>query len=258
MSAKIFLFDIETAPILASVWGIWQENIPTARIIEDWYMLTWSGKWLGEEEVYYDSNHLHGDHTCDKAALSSLHGFLDEADIVVGHNGNRFDIPKVNARFIQQGMSPPSPYRKIDTLREARKNFKFTSNRLDALGETLGLGRKAETGGFDLWKGCMAGDKASFEAMIDYNIQDVNLLERVYLTLRPWMTTHPNLGVYEEEEVPSCPKCTSTNIHYRGKQYTQVAVYNRFQCQDCGGWGRSRTTENTLTKRKSLTNNAGH
>jgi len=254
MSARILLFDIETAPLAGYFWGMWKQNIPYARVREEWYMLTWAAKWLDEEEIMYDSNHLHRGKT-DKAICKSLHGLLDEADIVVAHNGNRFDIPKVNTRFISHGMSPPSPFRKIDTLKEARKHFNFTSNRLDTLGEILGLGRKVENAGWELWEGCMNGDPEAYEQMVEYNIGDITLLEDVYLTLRPWMSNHPNVSTYDEAETPQCPKCGGEHIHWRGKAHTQAGSYHRFQCQDCGGWGRARRSDLSKEKRDTLLNN---
>lgn len=252
MTAKVLFFDIETAPMNAWVWGLWDQNIGLNMLKDQWYMLTWAAKWQGEEDIYYDSNHLHGDHKDDGPIIRSLHALLDEADIVVGHNGNRFDIKKSNARFIQHGMAPPSPYRKIDTLLEARKNFAFTSNKLDELGKVLGVGKKAETGGFALWEGCLQGDHDSFEKMVEYNIQDVNLLEDVYEQLRPWMQNHPNMAVFDEAEVSTCTKCGSDNLNYRGYASTQAGRYHRFQCMDCGGWGRDRTSILSKEKRASM------
>lgn len=254
MTAKIFLFDIETAPLTANCWSMWKQNIGWNQLIEDWYMLTWAGKWLGEDNILFDSNHLHGDPKDDEAICASLHACLDEADIVVAHNGNRFDIKKVNARFIGHGMEPPSPYRKVDTLLEARKNFAFTSNRLDALGDTLGFGRKIDTGGFSLWTRCMSGEIEAFEEMVEYNIQDIALLESVYLKLRPWMQQHPNVNVFDDDETPRCPKCGGTHLNYRGYATTQMARYHRFQCMDCGGWGRDRVHMLDKAKARSLKN----
>lgn len=254
--AKIFLFDIETSPITAYTWSLWDEVRSMQKVVEDWSVLTWAGKWLGEPEVHYDSNHLHGYHLDDSSSLISLHEFLDEADIVVAHNGNKFDIKKVNARFVQLGLHPPSPYHKIDTLREAKKNFAFTSNRLDALGEFLNLGRKVDTGGFELWSRCMAGDAEAFEEMIEYNIQDVVLLEQVYLTLRPWMNNHPNVSVIDDPQKPTCPKCGGVHLQWRGYSTTQTSKYRRFQCQDCGGWGRSRTLDTPRKMAPGVATNA--
>jgi hypothetical protein len=252
MAAKILIFDIETAPLSAYVWGIWKQNVGMNMLRKQWYMLTWAAKWLGEDTIHYDSNHLHGDPKCDKGICESLHAMIDKADIVVAHNGNKFDIKKMNARFLFHGMDPPSPVRKIDTLLEARKYFALTSNRLDEIGKFLGVGQKMETGGWKIWEGCMDGDIESFETMVKYNIQDVHLLENVYVALRPWMQNHPNIAVFDEAEEPTCPKCGSDALHYRGYTTTQAGRYHRFRCMDCGGWGRDRLSVLEKEKRKSM------
>ena len=249
------MFDIETAPIQGCVWSMWKQNVAWSQVREDWYMLTWAAKWLDEEEIMYDSLHHYKDLFNDEPIVQSLHALLDEADIVIAHNGNKFDIPKVNARFITHGMQPPSPYRSIDTLAVARQKFRFTSNRLDVLGDILGVGRKVETGGFQLWARCLDGDPTAFQEMADYNIGDITLLEDVYLKLRPWMSNHPNINIYDDEEEARCPKCQSAKLHWRGHAYTQVSKFHRFQCQDCGAWGRSRVNKLGKGKRQSMLNN---
>ena len=254
MEPKIFLYDIETAPLKAYTWSLWDEVRSTEKVVEDWQILTWAGKWLGERDVYFDANIYHGDGTSDTETVTTLHQCIDEADIVVAHNGNKFDIKRMNARFLAAGLGPPSPYRKIDTLVEARKNFAMTSNRLDDLGDFLGVGRKKSTGGFKLWVECLEGNPKSFEKMIKYNQQDVRLLEKVYLKLRPWMNNHPNLGVFNEDGRDTCPKCGSHNIQWRGYAVTQAARYRRFQCNSCGGWGRSRMLDKDLDRAGVMTN----
>ena len=114
-------------------------------------------------------------------------------------------------------------------------NIKFDSNKLDNLGKFLGLGEKLETGGFELWLGCMAGDMKSWKKMCDYNKQDVILLEKVYLALRPWMTNHPNLGVLDGFK-NHCPNCDSCHVTHRGYGLNSKSKYERLQCQDCSAW----------------------
>lgn len=247
MSAKILLFDIETAPNLANVWGMWGQDIPSIMFEEHWYLLTWSAKWLDEREVLWDALPEHKtrfkkDLADDYGPVHSLWKLLDAADIVIAHNGDKFDIRKINTRFLLHGLDPPSPYKTIDTLKVARRNFAFTSNRLDDLGEMLDLGRKAKHPGFPMWRGCMQGDIKSFDKMVKYNKQDVRLLQNVYLALRPWMKNHPNLAVYDSiyDEDISCPKCGSRHVNWKGYNYTAVAVYPRFRCMKCGGQGQAR------------------
>jgi hypothetical protein len=161
---------------------------------------------------------------------------LEEADVVVAHNGVDFDMKVINSRFLFHGIKPPAPYKVVDTKREAKKVARFNSNKLDDLGGLLGEGKKIKTD-FDLWLGCINGDKASWNKMVKYNKQDVLLLEKVYMRLRPWMNSHPNLALTNPKA--KCGKCGSAHIQWRGTAVTTTRSYARFQCQDCGGWGRA-------------------
>lgn len=255
---KVLILDIETAPNHAYIWGMWQEVRSTDFITDDWYIMCWCAKWLGEKKVYKAS--LHNDpkyregFTDDKGILMEIHKLLDEADIIIAHNGLKFDCKKIRARFILNGIKPPSPYRVIDTLLAARATFAFTSNRLDDLGKFLKVGRKADTGGFKLWKDCMKGVKSAWEKMVKYCAQDVNLLEKVYLKIRPYLKQHPNLGVYSDDNCVVCPTCAGKDLKYSTNHYayTQAGKFRRFQCQTCGKWGRE--TSNLLTRKKKATN----
>lgn len=237
---KILLLDVETSPKRAFVWGLWKQNISaTSQLISDMFLLTWSAKWYGDKQVYGDK--LDPDEVFaedDSRICSSLYELMDAADIIIGHNGDKFDIPTINSRFVLNGMAPPSPYKTIDTLKIAKKHFNFTSNRLDYLGQILGVGRKIDTGGFELWDRCLAGDAKALSKMLKYNKQDVLLLEAVYNKLRPYASTHPNPSATRTK--PSCTKCGSDKLHARGFAVTMTAKYQRYCCQDCGGWSRGR------------------
>lgn len=206
---------------------------------DHWYTLCWSAKWLGSKEML--SAGIYSSSKDDKEIMLKLWKLFDEADIVVAHNAVRFDCRKANARFLYYGINPPSPYAIVDTLKVARKHFAIMSNRLNDLGVFLDVGKKIKTGGFELWEKCMAGDKVAWDKMVRYCKQDVRLLERIYLKLRPYMKSHPNLAVIEDRDV--CPRCTSKKIQYRGSLVTNGGKYKRFQCQDCGAWGSDRKNQ---------------
>lgn len=200
-------------------------------------MLSFAYKWLNEKKIHvvglddfpaYERNKEN-----DKPLVQALWKVVDEADIIIGHNLNKFDIRKANARFIEHGLRPPSPYKTIDTLPIARKIFRFDSNHLDDLGRYLGVGRKLPHMGFSLWRGCMQGDLESWKVMKRYNVQDVALLERVYLKLRSWDTNHPPVSPGHPE---ACPKCGSKDIVKQGYAYTAYRKRQRFQCTKCKGW----------------------
>lgn len=253
---KILHLDIETAPDLAAIFTLWNQFLGIDSIIQDWYILCYSAMWEGDREVLSDSlvnypKHYAADPTDDSEVLKSLHALLDEADIVVGQNGDRFDLPKINARFLIKGMKPPSPYQTVDTLKVSRRVFKHTSNKLDYVARILGLGAKQDVGDKRTWIACMNGDLKAWDKMVRYNRQDVRLLAKVYRKLLPWINNHPNHGLYYDDERPRCPKCGSHHIQFRGTVKKGLS-YRRFQCQKCGGWGRERVSALTTGQRKAL------
>lgn len=241
-NAKILLVDIETAPILAMIWRVWNENAGIDQIKDDWFILCWSAKWLNDNRVIGERvtgrDALKGN---DKRIMKTLWSLIDEADIVIGHNGDNFDIPKIRTRFIVNGLNPPSSFRTIDTLKIAQKQFAFTHNKLDYLAKQFGLDRKLKTD-FDLWKKSLEGDDSALQYMLDYNKKDVLILEEVYIKLRGWTKSHPNMNMFQPEL--GCSNCGSTNIKIKGHYITQTGKHRTWVCGDCGAY--SRETRKTL------------
>jgi len=241
--AKILLLDIETAPNIAYVWGAWQQNISQKQWLQKTHIMSFAAKWLDKDTIIYQENRSND----DKSIVYSLYTLLDEADIVVAHNGKKFDLPTIIGRGVVHGYRPPSPYFIVDTLTVARKELRLVSNTLANLCEELGLPLKSDHKkypGFVLWVECLKGTEDAWQELKEYNIDDVLALEALYLRLRPYMGNHPNVVHTVNGESVHCPKCGSTNIQWRGYYYTRAGLcYRRFQCNDCGGWGRSRYTE---------------
>jgi hypothetical protein len=252
---KILIVDLETAPKLAYVWSFWNTNVGLNQTLSSTYIMSYAAKWLGDKGVAYSETRDED----DSRLCHELAAYFEEADIVIAHNGSRFDIPIVRARCILHGIPPWSPIKEIDTLKVAKKEFRFDRNSLAYLADYLGVEEKdehKEFPGFSLWSECIKGNPAAWKEMRVYNIQDVDTLEQVYLKLRPWMTNHPNLGVFAEEARPLCPKCGSSHVQMRGYCYTGVGKYQKYQCQDCNGWARTRYTEYPKDVRHDLVTNA--
>lgn len=235
--ARIAFFDIETSPNLVYTWGLHEQEV--IKVVRDWVILSFSVKYLGEKKVRsycladfpgYNKNKLN-----DYPLVKKLWEEFNNADILVAHNGDRFDVRKATTRFMIHGMSVPAPYKTIDTKKMAKSQAAFDSNKLDELCRQLELDRKMKTGGFWLWEACMDGDKDAWKTMKKYNSQDVLLLEELYLKLRPWAKTHPAVGVYEER-VFACPRCGSDHLQRRGWTYTSTSKRMRYQCRDCFAW----------------------
>jgi DNA polymerase elongation subunit (family B) len=235
--AKILVLDIETAPNRAYFWGpVYKQNINPDWIDANGYVLCWTAKWLGSDEVIF-RRLLNKKH---KILLLAMHELLDEAHAVVHYNGKKFDIPTLNKEFLTHGITPPSPYKQIDLLKTMWDTFLFPSNKLDYIAQTLKIGEKLRHEGPELWLKCMADNDEAWNKMESYNRRDVELTEKLYMKLRPWIRSHPNVGSISGGDV--CPTCGSFNFNRDKEHLAQVLRYARYQCADCGTWFRSNKT----------------
>lgn len=232
--ARVIFLDIETAPSVGWVWGKWEQNVLDFK--EDGYTLSFCTKVLGEKGVLTkalpDYPNYDKDKKDDRNIIAELWEILNQADIVIAHNGDKFDLPWINARFVSLGFHPPSPYQIFDTLKVARKKFEFKSNKLDDLCRDLGIGRKIPHTGFNLWKACMDGDLKAWRQMKRYNKRDILLLEELYYRFRPWANTHPNVNKGQQ----NCIRCGSDKIKQDGFRFTALRKKGKMHCLDCGGW----------------------
>lgn len=247
---KILLFDIETAPALGFFWEMWETNI--IEVQQEGYMLSFSAKWLHDKRVHVhalpDYRGYKANPRDDEKLVQTLHDYISQADIVIAHNGDRFDIKYFNARCLFHGIDAPRPYQTVDTLKIARSRFKNLSNKLDDLGHLLGVGRKLPHTGKHLWLACMNGDKNAWKKMRAYNAQDVKLLEAVYLKLRPWATNHPNVNIISRTS-HACPKCGLQTLVKWGYRYTPTGEQQRYKCRECGAWslGKAEKLDSRIT-----------
>lgn len=257
---EILLFDIETSPFTAYQWSLYQKFTSIEMIAEEAFVLSWTAKFLGSDEMYTCmlpdfKQHYKKNMKCDKLLVEPLWDLMDRADIVIAHNSSRFDIPLMKGRFLFHGLPPTNPFKVIDTLTIARREFRLTSNKLDYLARFLGLEGKNHTD-FALWPACMNGDMDAWKTMMDYNEQDTLLLEEVYMKLRAWDSRHPNLGLYIDGNTPVCCACGSYDLIKKGFEYTNTQMYQRYKCKSCGHPNRGRYTILPKEKRKTLITNA--
>lgn len=250
---KILTIDIETSPIEAYVWGLWDNNVALNQIKKDWRIISFAAKWLGDKKVIQrDLSKFKEIHL-----VKGLISLLDEADIVVTQNGKKFDIKKINARIISYGLKPPSSYQQIDTRQLAKKHFGFTSNSLEYMSDKLCKKYKKlkhkKFPGMELWTECLKGNKKAWASMREYNIFDVLATEELFQVLIPWDNTI-NFNVYYGDDDAICT-CGSKNFRKNGYCYTKTGKYQRFYCTNCGSELKSR--QNILGKDKIKTLKVG-
>ncbi len=240
LNVKVLLYDVESSPNIGYCWGKWEQNI--IEFVTERQVISVAWKWLGDEDVHvlalpsfpgYKRNRDDNRHL-----MMALHKLISEADVAIGHNVDEFDDKMINTDFIKHGLTPPPPHKSIDTLKVAKRYFRFNSNKLDDLGAFLKVGKKVKHWGFELWKRCLAGDMKAWRLMMKYNKGDVVLLEKIYLKLRPWMVTHPDFNAIDGHS--GCPACKSVKLIRRGWAIVGAGRKQRYQCGECGRWCKGK------------------
>lgn len=233
--------DTENAPNIAAVWGIHEQRINYQDVVREWFFL--SGQWSWDDSkkintvsILDDKKRFKKDHTDDYHVVKTLHGVIEGADIIVGHNLKGHDLKKLLAKFVEHELKPVKMPQIVDTLEWARK-FGFTSRKLGDLCKKLGLqGKLSHEPG--LFLKAALGDEDAIKKVITYGKGDIPTLRQLYYRLRPY-SKHPNQGLYRGAGVKCCPKCSSTEFQARGFRHTVAGKFQQYQCTGCGGWFQS-------------------
>lgn len=250
---RVLILDIETAPLKSFTWGLWQQNVGLNQIDSEWFILSYSAKWLGdpEENIFYKDLRGVVAQEDDTPILDELWPLLNEAQIIITQNGKKFDSKKINARFIMNGYQPPSPFKHIDTLQIAKAVFGFTSNKLEWMTDKLCTKYKKQKhnkfSGFELWKEMLADNIEAWLECEIYNKYDVLSLEELYTKLAPWDKTHPNFNLFKPEAKHVC-RCGSSDVVEDGFAYTSKSKFQQYRCNSCGA--TTRATQNLFDKDK--------
>lgn len=234
--------DIETQRSVVETWDLWPRYIPIDSVIVDKRILCFAAKWHDKEKVHFHAAWDDNDEDAHAKMIHAAWDLLDEADIVIGWNSTRFDIQHLNAAFGRLGLGPPSPFRSLDLMQVAKKNFKAgeMSLKLDWFSKMWLGDRKVNHGATDLWRDIRYGNReerrAAQKTMREYNKHDVRLTEQLFDKFKPW--TGVNFALYEDDGDgrARCTNCASESLHKRGFFYTTCFAYQRYRCNDCGSW----------------------
>lgn len=231
---RILLLDLETAPNIAYTWAAYETNV--IEFIRERFILVCGYEWYpGKVHTMAISKEDCRDGN-DLILVKRIRSLLNRADIVIAQNGDAFDIRILRTRMMIHKLPPPSPFKRIDTLKVARSQFALQKNGLNDIARQIDEGEKVKHRGFQLWIDFMKGiDKARAE-MREYCAGDVTLLHRIYPRFRPWITNHPNMGIMGKQI--RCPNCGSDSYQRRGTAYTKTMQYKQFSCKKCFTWFR--------------------
>jgi len=254
---KILVIDIETAPLVADLWSIWQNGVGLNQVKKDWHLLSFAAKWYGDEEVFYYDQSDERDIEDDFNICHVLHDLLNQCDATLTQNGRKFDLKKINARFVINGLPPVRPSRVIDTLEIAKREFGFTSNKLEYMTDKLCKKYKKlqhqKFPGHLLWTEVIKGNPEAWAEMKEYNINDILSLEELYDIIKPFSSKHTNVALAQDNGVPTCRICGGIHLSNSGDWHTSLSVYDLYRCDDCGAYSRGRKTNTTKEQRNNVT-----
>lgn len=233
---KICFLDTETAPALVYTYRYWKANISPDQVKHPSFFMSYQYAW-GDGAVKVGSlrhiKHVLTDKD-DKHLTKELSDIVSQADIVIAHNADRFDLSFLRARIAAHNLKPFNPPQVIDTLKASRRAFRLESHSLASLGKYLAVGEKLHSGGFENAIACMHGDQKAWDTLLKYGKQDVELLRSVYKRIRPLISNHPDM--LPNDPIPHCPKCGTFNLESRGYACNKTQTFRRYICRDCGGW----------------------
>lgn len=240
---KTLYIDIETSYNIIASWGLWPKFIPHDNVLQEWHIICVCWKWADKDRVYsartYDQN--------DRAVVQEVKDVIEQADEIVYHNGDKFDFKKLQARAMVNSIPPIVKPLAVDTLKQARKHFALTCNRLDYIGQLLGVGEKMDTSN-ELWLKALQGNKRAIDYMVKYCKQDVLLLERVHKRMKPYLDVGVNRAVSSKID-DVCPRCgKEKSLQKMGFRMTKTARYQRYRCVKCGSTCSGQENLNKGTK----------
>ena len=237
MARKRLFFDIETSPNIGLFWQAgYKQRIDYDNIIQERAIICICYKWEGEEQVYgltWDKKQN------DKRMIKEFLDVANHATELVGHNGDKFDLPWIRTRCVLHELEMFPKYTTIDTLKISRQQFRFNSNRLNYIAQYLGLGKKIQTE-FNLWKKVLLEkDAEALNHMVEYCKEDVRLLERVYEKLSPHTYSATHYGVVYGQDRGTCKNCGSDELVRNNVRVTAAGTrYIQYKCKTCGKYNQ--------------------
>jgi len=214
--------------------GSWKHiigyRIPHESVVEWPRTICASARWYGVKRPEFASEWDDG----RDEMLRKLWDAYDRADLVYGHNVDRFDTKNLNAEWLMLGLNAPSPFKILDTLKEARKTFGFESNTLASLTKRLGIDTKTDKYDVTVARAAVAGDKAMQRKITAYNHGDTAASEAFVDRLRGWIPSHPHNVIGTADDRPTCNQCWNDNLLRTGVKLAQQITYVLYRCQDCG------------------------
>ena len=162
-------------------------DIETSQLQGDFgFMYCWTVKTLGEDE--YFSGVITEDEIrsgiLDKRIVAELVETLKQYKRILTYYGSRFDVPFTRTRAVAHGLKfvPYGLVQHKDIWFLARRILKLHRYRLENVSDVLGIKGKTHLDP-KIWVMANTGNGESLKYILEHNIADVEILEKVYKKL---------------------------------------------------------------------------
>jgi hypothetical protein len=236
---NVLIADIERVQGLAMIpmkfWDMgaikYQQRIKPDDVVSWPRTVCLAAKWYGDDKVTFIAEWHKGGY---RRFMEKAWKLFDQAQIVVGHNMDRFDRKHLNAAWNEIGFPPPSPFKVVDTLKVAWSEFGYESNTMDSLCKRLGITAKDGHYSIAVADAAVAGDKDAQANIESYNIGDIHATEALYNYFRPWIKNHPHNVNGNADDKPVCNRCWQPEMAANGYTLAVVISYRLYRCSVCG------------------------
>lgn len=190
--------------------------------------------------------------------LRNVHALLAEADVVVGHNLDRADVPWLKGDLFlprighkhRPKLNPLPPFKTVDTLKVLRREFgsgaPFKS--LDAALKILGHPGKTDTYDREAMERAVAGSVEDQVREVEYCAGDVVGTQWLYDWERPHIKNHPALFSTAQDNLRTCNRCGHETKDVVERYLANVLSYSMRRCSNC----KAYTTLRINAERVSL------
>jgi DNA polymerase elongation subunit (family B) len=232
---RILYFDIEVVGMEVKTYTLYPKNgIAPSRIVKDWAIISYAAYFEGEEDHFYSLyQRFAQDKRDDRQLIEGLHELMLQADIVVGHNSDRFDIKKFNTKAAKWGLMPIQEFISYDTLKIVKKYFSLSSNSLAFAAAYFQLeNANSDHGKFPgdkLWHECMCGNMDAWAECEKYNIQDVRVTQELFKFLA---TFDSRINFQPFFQRPTCT-CGSQTFYKDKKVFKKSGMFQGIRCTEC-------------------------
>ena len=264
VNARVVTLDIERIPgrvrtqhrgftIEGDVWDLNALKDITRRRIHADDMIAWprticaAWKWYDQADVEFAAEWEVGGYD---GFMRRVWDVFNDADLIIGHNADRFDARHLTGGWAEMGLPAPSPYKVVDTLKIARGTFAYESNTLDALNRRLGIDAKTDKYDARIARAAVNGDKEAQARIEGYNRGDIIASEALFDRLRPYAKGIPHLGMWTDDEM-ACPSCGSTMTATGKTVHANVQRYEHLTCPNCGAHARGTARLKNPTRTRS-------